>query len=64
MTTRTRLRQYQPLTMKRFDNNDLTNNNGGGSWYDVNKEEELQNSIRNSQQQELLSMRLGFQTDT
>jgi N-methylhydantoinase B/oxoprolinase/acetone carboxylase alpha subunit len=61
MTTRTRLRQYQPLTMKRFDNNDHTNN-GGGSWYDVNKEE-LQNSLKNSQQQELLSMRLGFQRD-
>ncbi|MGK3758675.1 MAG: hypothetical protein ACI8RD_010992 [Bacillariaceae sp.] len=66
MTTKNRLRQHQPLTMKRFDNNDLTD--GGGSWYvDVNKEE-LSISTRNSQQQqhqqqETSSMRLGFQRD-
>ena len=66
MTTKNRLRQHQPLKMKRFDSNDLTD--GGGSWYvDVNKEE-LSISTRNSQQQqqqqqETSSMRLGFQRD-
>jgi len=55
-TTKNQLRQHRPLKMKQFDNNDLTA--GGGSWYDVNKDES------NEKQSQLeSSKRLGFQRD-
>merc|ERR1712238_608250 len=55
-TPKNQLRQHRPLKMKQFDYNDLTA--GGGSWYDVNKEE---SNERQSQLES--SKRLGFQRD-